>query len=202
MKTTERQSRPVRGYHQTARADAAAETHRRITRVFVDFMREKWLDEITLDQVAHAADVSVQTVIRHFGGKSGLLEAAAETMSEDVRVRRTAPPGDVSACLRALVNDYEAIGDLVIRLLAQESRQPELEPLLNKGRAHHRQWIEDTFALRLDVLPPADRKQRVAALIVITDVYAWKLLRRDQGFSVAAATALMTDLAERTLDPA
>ena len=44
-----------RAYRQTARAEAAAATHRRIIGAFIGFMQERWLDEITLEEVARAA---------------------------------------------------------------------------------------------------------------------------------------------------
>jgi hypothetical protein len=44
---------------------------------------------IALEEVAGRAGVSVQTVIRRFGGKQGLRAAAAQRESERVRSRRT-----------------------------------------------------------------------------------------------------------------
>jgi predicted transcriptional regulator len=51
------------------------------------------------------------------------------------------------------------------------------------GRGLHRSWVEELFS---DELPadPAERSRLVDALVVATDVYTWKLLRRDRGLSV------------------
>jgi hypothetical protein len=46
------------------------------------------VDDIPLEEVAGRAGVSVQTVIRRFGGKQGLLAAAAERETERVRRQR------------------------------------------------------------------------------------------------------------------
>jgi len=43
---------------------------------------------------------------------------------------------------------YEAIGDGVIRTLAQESRIPDLQPLLDTGRREHRRITRETFQPR------------------------------------------------------
>jgi len=61
----------------------------------------------------------------------------------------------------------------VIRLLATEERVPAIRPVLAKGRAGHRQWVEEMF----------ERPDLVLELILATDVYAWKLFRRDQGLT-------------------
>jgi AcrR family transcriptional regulator len=164
-------------------------------------MRDRWFDEITLDEVARAAGVTVQTVIRRYGGKQGLLEAATDWLARDIGTRRASPPDDVPAALDALVRDYEVIGDFLLRLLAQEERHPALKQLLDFGRAGHRNWVAVTFRQMLEGLSPAARRSRLALLIVATDVYTWKLLRRDQGFSVASVKKLMTALTEEGSAP-
>jgi AcrR family transcriptional regulator len=185
----------VRTYRQTARAQAAAETHRRIIAAFLRQAQEGWIDEITLDEVAREAEVTVQTVIRRFGGKEGLLIAAHQQLSAEVLPRRSAPSGDIKAGVKALVGDYEAIGDIFIRLLAQEPRYPLLSKLLGRGRAEHRQWVAGLFAPWLKPLSPARRERLLAALIAVCDIYTWKLLRRDLKHEPAAVAAIMQDLA-------
>jgi hypothetical protein len=49
----------------------------------------------------------------------------------------------------------------------------------------HRAWVAEVFAGALDGLDPAGRDELVDLLVVATDVYAWKLLRRDRGLSRA-----------------
>ena len=78
-------------------------------------------DEITLDEVAASAGTTRQTIIRLFGGKDGLLEAVMDLLRAEA-VPRTSMPADDSgrAALEALVAHYESVGDMVVRLLAQE----------------------------------------------------------------------------------
>lgn len=170
-----------RRYQQDARAQSATATGERIVDSFMALARERWVDEITLDEVARGAKVTVQTVIRRFGGKDGLQRAAAEQMSRQIHMVRETPPGHIAEGVAALMRDYEDTGDFVIRLLAQEGRYPALKPLLDIGRRWHRKWLEKLFAPFLADLGADERERRVAALIVATDVYAWQLLRRDQG---------------------
>jgi AcrR family transcriptional regulator len=185
----------IRAYRQTVRAAAAAETHRRIIAAFLRQAQEGWIDEITLDEVAREAEVTVQTVIRRFGGKEGLLIAAHQHLSAEVLPRRSAPSGDIKAGLKALVGDYEVIGDIFIRLLAQEPRYPLLGKLLNRGRTEHRQWVAGLFAPWLESLPRVRRERRLTALIAVCDIYTWKLLRRDLRQKPAEVAAVLHDLA-------
>jgi AcrR family transcriptional regulator len=192
---------PPRPYRQTARAEAAAATGRRVVDAFLALARDGWLDDITLDAVARDADVTVQTVVRRFGGKDGLVAAAAEQLDQEIAARRDVPPGAVEQALAALVADYEMSGDLVIRLLAQEPRHPALRAPLDRGRAGHRAWLAEVFAPRLADLAPQARRRRLDALVVATDVYAWKLLRRDMGREPTEVAALMRSLLAGALAP-
>lgn len=169
-----------RPYHQVARAAATQETKGRIVTAFREALLARWMDEITLDNVATAAGTTRQTVIRLFGGKDGLLVAVAETMKDEIEAVRSVPPGATPrAAAHALVQDYEVSGDIIIRLLAQEERHPVLTSLLIIGRRAHRDWVIETFAPLLARLKRGERERRVTQLVAVTDVYVWKLLRRD-----------------------
>jgi hypothetical protein len=127
---------------------------------------------------------SVQTVIRRFGGRDGLLAAAADRESERVRRQRAeAPVGDVAAAIRVLVDHYEGMGDRVLRLLAEEGRVPGLDEVVDGGRAVHREWCSRVFAPALEGRAGVERDRRLAQLVTICDVYSWKLLRREAGLS-------------------
>ncbi len=180
-----------RDYRQVARAEATQERHERIVRSFMDLLRDRWLDEFTLNDVAEAAGVTVQTLIRKFGGKEGLLKAALALIEVEVMQRREAPKGDVKRLIGQLVEDYEIVGDMVVRCLAQEPRFPMLTHLLSAGRIDHRAWLADVFAPWLKSLSPKARKERVDALYAATDVYIWKLFRRDFGYDAATTKALV-----------
>lgn len=167
----------TRTYKMDARRAAAAATRSRILDAAGEAFLTRWFDEVTIQGIAADAGVSGQTVLNHFGDKQTLFAAAAERLSEEISSRRsTAAPGDVEGAIDALVRDYEITGDPSIRGLALEERVEAVRPLLAEGRARHRQWVEETFG----------RPDITAELVVATDVYTWKLLRRDQGLSLEA----------------
>lgn len=191
-----------RRYRQSARARAAKQTAARILDAFAARLRVDWFDQITLDQVARDAEVTVPTIIRRFGTKEGLLEAAWDRMGEQIRKRRTVHVGDPSAAVRAVVRDYEVVGDLIVRALAQEERYPAFRAVNDQGRAHHRSWVEACFAPWLEGLGSAERRRRLDSLIAATDLYLWKLVRRDMGRSRAHVQALMLELIEGVIGKA
>lgn len=184
--------KPVRQYSQTARAQSAEATGRRIVEAFLARLMKQWYDEITLDRVAEDAGVTVQTVVRRFGGKEGLLASTVKVIGTQVDARRAAPGSDVALHVDHLVEDYEQIGDTVLRLLASESRHPALTEFLDYGRRSHREWVTTAFADALGGLKAPQRERAVDALVVVTDVYAWKILRRDRQLSPADAKAAMS----------
>jgi AcrR family transcriptional regulator len=172
MKTT-------RTYTMTSRARGVAETRRRVLDATVDLHGERLAADISLDDIAERAGVSVQTVLRHFGSRSGLVEAAFAHARSEVEAERRAPVGDVAAAVRAIVDHYELRGDGVLVMLAQEPHQELMARITRDGRRLHRTWVEEVFA---PYLRDAEDPDALADLLVVaTDVYTWKLLRRDRG---------------------
>ena len=76
----------ARPYVMTSRAESAARTGERILDSAIALFWEQPTDRLSLDEVARRADVSVQTVIRRFGGKDGLLVAAGQREAERIGV--------------------------------------------------------------------------------------------------------------------
>jgi AcrR family transcriptional regulator len=161
------------------RAATTAETRRRILRAVLDLHVERFHDQITLEDVARRAGVTVQTVLRHFGSRDLLVTAAAEQATSEVLAHRSAAPvGDVDGAVENLLDHYEEWGRSALRLLAQEERVPQLRVVANRGRALHYQWVERTFGPFLaETSDPTLRPK----LVALTDVFIWKLLRLDLG---------------------
>lgn len=179
MKTT-------RSYTMGARAEAVVETRRRIVEAFFDLGRERMFPDISLDDVAAAAGVSVQTVLRQFKSRAGLTEATMDHAIATVTEERHAPVGDVDAAVAVIVDHYEDRGQTALLMLAQESSDPQVAELTRRGRAMHRTWVSDVFA------PFANpRDPLIDLLVVATDVYTWKLLRIDRRHSRARTEQLI-----------
>jgi AcrR family transcriptional regulator len=188
----------TRPYDMRSRAAAAEGTRERILAAAMQAFLAGWYDDVTIAGVARAAGVTGQTVVNHFGAKDRLFAAACDRLAEELWTRRqAAAPGDRAAAVRALVDDYEITGDPTIRMLALEGRVPAVAPVIAGGRAGHRRWVVEM----LD--PPPDR---VDELVVVTDVYAWKLLRRDRRLSrertAAAIDRMVAALLAAHHDPA
>jgi AcrR family transcriptional regulator len=188
MKTT-------RPYTMGARAEAVAETRRRIIEALFELGRERMLPDISLDDVAAAAEVSVQTILRHFKSRAGLAEATMDYAIARVTEERRAPVGDVDAAVTVIVEHYEDRGRTALLMLAQESTDPQLAELTRRGRDMHRRWVTEVFA------PFAGpRDPLIDLLVVATDVYTWKLLRIDRRYSQARTQQLMHQLVTSVLD--
>jgi AcrR family transcriptional regulator len=185
-----------RGYRMVARADATAALRERILDV-TDELFGSLSDRFSLEDVARGAGTTVQTVLRHFGSKDRVIDAAVRRTSERIRIQRgLAPVGDVTGAVRNLLEHYERYGDRAMRMLAEEVRSPYLGEVTEQGRAMHREWVARTFAPLLEQLRGAARERRLAQLVAICDVYVWKLLRRDLKLGLHQSELALVDLIE------
>ncbi|HEU4560519.1 MAG TPA: TetR/AcrR family transcriptional regulator [Longimicrobium sp.] len=190
-------SSPPRGYRMAARAEAAARTARVILAAAAGLWRERPLDEITLADIAARAGVSVRTVIRRFGSREGVIAACIEADAAGINAERAqVPAGDLEAALTVLLAHYERDGDAVLRTLALEDTVAEAKAIVGAGRAEHRAWCARVFAPHLPPASDAAHASRLDAFVAATDLYAWKLLRRDLGRSVDETAQVIRTLVD------
>jgi AcrR family transcriptional regulator len=167
-----------------ARAESTAATGERILDAAAQVFWALPTDQISLEEVARRAGVTVQTIIRRFGGREGLLAAGIEREVGRVGEQRAqAPVGDLAGAVHNLLDHYEAMGGAILKLLAEESRMSSLGRIADRGRTVHRAWCGRVFAPALDRVHGRDRERRLAQFVAVCDVYIWKLLRRDCGLS-------------------
>lgn len=190
-----------RPYRLGVRAESAEATYNGILDAFVARLGASWFEQVTLDAVAADAEVSVQTIVRRFGGKEGLLEAACHRLGQEITGRRATPAGDAEKAAEHLAADYEAVGDFVMRFLAQEDRSPAVRKFTDHGRAHHRQWLTEVFAPQLARWSGAELTTHLDLLVAATDLYVWKLVRRDMGRSSKKYRAILRHLIAGALAP-
>jgi len=177
---------PVRPYRMGARADAAEETGRRLLIAAQTLFAERRYEDITLEAIAAHAGVTLQTLLRRFGSKANLVAAAAADGNARVAAQRgEAPVGDARGAVANLFDHYEEWGAVALRLLEQEERFEEIAEITRDGRAFHAAWVERVFEPQLTRLRGRSRDTLRAQLVVICDVYVWKLLRRDLHLSRA-----------------
>ena len=200
---TDMKSVGPRTYRMQARAESSERTAQRILQATVDIFWERPGTDMSMDDVARRAGVSVRTVIRRFGSKEQLVAAAAEWSADRVTAQRSqAPVGDVPASVDVLLDHYEEYGDRVLRLLAAEVEVPALAAVADRGRQVHIHWCREVFAPFLQRGTAAVRERRLAQFVTVCDVYSWKLLRRDAGLSRSQTRiALIEMLTPLTLEP-
>ncbi|MBH0776747.1 TetR/AcrR family transcriptional regulator [Nocardia bovistercoris] len=187
MKTT-------RSYTQSGRAENTIATRARILAAAQELFLDKAFEDVTLAAVAKASGVSHQTVLNHFESKAGVVLGVAEALAaQGDSARNAARPGDIEGAIAALVGDYERIGDANVRWAMSADRFPELAAQMDVARAGHRKWLVAMFG---DGLPtePGDREHYLDVLHAATDVYVWKLLRRDLRRDRAETEKTMADL--------
>src|SRR5579859_8190199 len=176
-----------RPYRMAMRAEKAKATRALIVEAAGHLLRERFRADVTLESIAERAGVTVRTVLRHFGTRDLLIDAAgADLRQRVIDQRNTAPIGNIAGAVSTLFDHYEEWGDYAIRNLAQENRVPGAHESVKAGRRAHRQWVERIFAPR--------GEEAVNAVIAAADVYTWKLLRRDKKLDRAEAEAVVSRL--------
>jgi AcrR family transcriptional regulator len=178
----------------TARAESTAATGERILDAVIALFWERPTDQIVLREVAERAGVTVQTVIRRYGGREGLLAAAGERQIRLTEAERAVPVGDAETAVDVLLEHYERNAAGVLRLLATEESSPVLSEFAERGRRLHREWCRDAFAPFLTHLTGVDHDRRLAQVVAVCDVYTWKLLRLDAGLSRRQTHLAMAEL--------
>ena len=187
-----------RPYRMVARADAALATANRVLDVALELFTARPYEDVSVEEIAQRAEVTKRTVLRHFGSKEALFLAAMERGGRDeMRARDEAPVGDVAGAVANVVEHYERWGANRLRLLSQEDRIAVVAEDVEIGRRYHWSWVERTFAPLIDGLTGAARQRRIAALVALTDVYTWKLLRRDLRLSQPDTELTLVELIDK-----
>lgn len=188
----------TRSYRMVARAEAAEATGRRVLDAALELFTAHPYEEVSLEEVAARAQVTKQTVLRRFGSKEELFVAAMDQAIEEMELHRDAAPvGDVAGAVANVVEHYERWGANRLRLLSEEDRIRVVAENVRGGRAYHWSWVERTFAPLIDPCRGAARKRRIASLVALTDVYTWKLLRRDLRLSRSETELTLVELIQK-----
>lgn len=186
-----------RVYTMGARAEQVARNERKILKATAQLWKKYGIQDLTLEKIAERSGVTVRTILRKFGSKEGLLEACIEEDAGDWdMLREGAAVGDLEGILHHLLREYEEMGDAVVRTLSVEEQLPIAHKLLSRGRAYHRAWCMRVFAPYLPAPGDPRYEERLLAFITATEIYLWKLLRRDLGKSPGETTAVFRSLLE------
>jgi AcrR family transcriptional regulator len=189
-----------RPYDRTGRAAEAERTAQRILEAALTRFQQYEFEQVTLDAIAADAAVTVQTVLRRFGSKEGLVRALAQVVTPQVEAQRgAAPVGDIRGAIGNLVEHYETEGDLAMHLLRQERRVPAIAEITTVGKQVHLDWTTRVFAPWLDSRTGAARERLTAQVVAVCDAYTWFLLRRQRGLSRDQTQLAIVELLEGLL---
>lgn len=168
-----------------------ADNRERVRRALVALVAQRPLVELTLSDIADESGVSVRTLLRYYRSRDELFHTVSAEIQEAHLQERVAMPEDIEGSLAALVADHERYGSVMLMLLSQEAADPLAASVTGQGKAFHRRWVCDLFGL------DAERdEEQIDLLVVATDLFTWKLLRRDRGLSEQQTVDRITRLVD------
>ena len=188
----------TRTYDMSRRSQKAEQTTQNIISATEWLLTEKSLEEITLNNIAQEADVTVQTVLRHMKSRDGCLHALADRVSSRIEKQRgSTESGNIPVNIELLIEHYEKEGKLVLNILAQEHKGDSFASnFTNEGRAYHRKWVIRCF----DPHITGKSSEVIDGIVAATDVYTWKLLRLDLGRSRDKTKEIILNMVKKILE--
>ncbi|HLK10262.1 MAG TPA: TetR family transcriptional regulator [Candidatus Binatia bacterium] len=160
----------------------------------------------TASRIAERAGVSLRTVFQHFRDLEGLLAAAADRQTTRLLAlaREVPAAGPLAARLDAFVRGRTRLLDALAPVrrgaVLAEPFSREIARRLRGARARGRAEIARVFAPELAACPPAERRERLAALAALGEWPLWESLRRHEGLSAAQARRVVARLLRALLE--
>jgi AcrR family transcriptional regulator len=185
---------------RTRRAERAEGTRRRVVEAASRLFVERGYRATTIESVAEAADVSVETIYKRFGNKAGLLKAAREVAvagAPESDAFFSFPSVPIDDAIRAATGQEARLRTLAelssrrIERLAPFHRMlrnagtgdPELAEFVADDHANRRdsqraniRFIAEAGPLRLDAEQAADTYSALAnpdVFLLLTDQFGW-----------------------------
>lgn len=184
-------AKATREYTKVVRAETEKRTRAALLSAADEaFLSGPW-EQASLDAIAGAAEVTKQTLLRHFGSKDGLLEQVLLRSVDEVQQQRLrVPRDDIAGAVDNLLEHYEVRGGRAMRSSNLDLEGP-LADLGRRARQFHYDWVELAFGSWLTGVGTAERRRLRAALIAVCDVQAWWILTHDLGLSRAEVRATL-----------
>jgi len=184
-----------RTYRMVARAEAAEVTRQRVLDAAGSLFGALPYEQVSLEAVARQAGTTVQTILRRFNSKDHLLAEVIGRRRMSIHAQRArVPAGDVDVAVDTLFAEYEQWGDEILLFLAQEGRHRLITEAVQAGRLFHQQWVRTTFGPAIAARSGPARRRAIHRLLATTDLYVWKVLRRDLGLHPGEARAVLSGL--------
>jgi AcrR family transcriptional regulator len=200
----------TRRYEQRQRAQAAAETRRRVLDAVHAALRAAPAQPVSVDRVAHAAGVARSTVYVIFGSRAGLFDALGEDLLERGgfqavldAVAQPDPRVTVREGIAAGAHTFAAERDVLRALVSMTALDPEAvggamarsEQRRAKGMMRLARRLSRHGALR-DGLTA---KQAADRLWILTSFDAFDLLFTGRGLSANEVARALVEMAERSV---
>lgn len=184
-------------YDNSNRQKKAEETKLEIIKALGNLWGQHSIIDITLEMVAEEAGVTTRTILRKFGSREGLMEASLAFDPAGISANRNeARVGDVDHILQTLLDNYEKIGEAALRTIFLESELEIARKIGARGRFIHKQWCERVFEPFLPDKDTAAYEIQLASFIATTEIYLWKLLRKDLKFSRKKTFSVFKNMVE------
>jgi AcrR family transcriptional regulator len=200
-----------RTYDSKNRANAAARTRARILEVARELVPSS--ATLSVDAIAAAAGVSVQTLYTHFGSKRGLLLAVIDTTQRDVGLYVDfeqiwqSPDGETALrrMLEATFRLWHGAWPLVAFSERARRTDDEIERYLREVdgyRLANLRSITDQVELEGRLRPGIDAEQAADMAFAASMPSVYQRLVVVRGWSAERASSVMSDAAVRsTIDP-
>lgn len=200
----------TRKYDQRLRADAAADTRRRILDAVAQRLREAPTETLSLDHVARLAKVARSTIYVVFESRAGLFDAFARDLWERTgladlteAVARHDARAHLRGGLEAACKMYAADLELYRVLFAMSQLDPDSVGGAIRSKEENRRGGMSYLATRLaedgQLRDDVTVEQAVDVLWVLCSFEAFDLLHTGQGLSVDEAVDHLVTMAERSL---
>ena len=172
-------------YELNQRAQAMADTRRRITRATVELHQTLGPARTSVSEIARRAGVDRVTVYRHFPDDAALFAAC----SSDFRARNPLPDiaswpklADPRQRLRRGLRDLYGYYERTEPMLANVTRDAEHMPALRAAGAPRRQWLAQAEQ-QLAQGWQGNARQIRHAIALALDFHTWQILVRQRGLS-------------------
>lgn len=167
-------------YNNSKRLIEAENTKLDIIKAFGRLWMKYSIKEITLNMISEEAGVTTRTILRKFGSKERLLEECIALDAANImQNREQGMVGDIEHMLNILLASYESMGEAAMRTINLEPEMEIAQKIGETGRKKHREWCARMFD---PFLPEPDSPQYeidLTAFIASTEIYLWKLMRKD-----------------------
>lgn len=202
----------TRRYQQAQRAEAAAETRRRILDAVYEQLREAPAERVSVDRVARDAGVARSTVYVVFGSREGLFKALRRDLAERLgydslieATRRPDPRVTLREGFQRTVEMYAGDREIFRALQSLTQLDPDAAGAMDRTEEERAGGMAG-LAMRLKkkgYLREGVSAKRAADLLwVLTSFEAFDLLHTGRGLDADAIVDIQIETAERTLlDP-